>query len=140
MKCCAFQTIRPVVLRKKRCFSAHLCHGGAVLPPRVSPFFKGETLQSIFSLQVVWGKRTPSASVCGNSFLPVSVTSPSKLLPTGFCTARQRCTSCLPKGIAWPARLFFFAFYSVFDIRQEYISLLKQRTCQVAATRDAINF
>ena len=36
----AFQTIRPVVSRKKRGFSAHFGPGGAVPPPRVSPFSK----------------------------------------------------------------------------------------------------
>ena len=36
----AFQTLRPVVSRKKRGFSAHFWPGGAVLPPRVSPFSK----------------------------------------------------------------------------------------------------
>ena len=40
MKRCAFQTIRPVVSRKNRAFSAHFGPGGAVLPPRVSPFSK----------------------------------------------------------------------------------------------------
>ena len=40
MKRCAFQTIRPVVSRKKRCFSAHFGPGEAVPPPRVSPFSK----------------------------------------------------------------------------------------------------
>ena len=40
LKRCAFQTIRPVVLRKKRGFSAHFGPGGAVPPPRVSPFSK----------------------------------------------------------------------------------------------------
>ena len=40
LKCFAFQTIRPVVLRKKRGFSAHFGPGGAVPPPRVSPFSK----------------------------------------------------------------------------------------------------
>ena len=36
----AFQTIRPVVSRKKRGFSAHFGPGGAVSPPRVLPFSK----------------------------------------------------------------------------------------------------
>ena len=40
LKCFAFQTIRPVVSRKKRGFSAHFGPGGAVPPPRVSPFSK----------------------------------------------------------------------------------------------------
>ncbi|MCI7569282.1 MAG: hypothetical protein MSH25_07970, partial [Desulfovibrio sp.] len=40
LKCFAFQTIRPVVSRKKRGFSAHFWPGGAVTPPRVSPFSK----------------------------------------------------------------------------------------------------
>ncbi|MDM8216369.1 hypothetical protein QUW15_09450 [Desulfovibrio piger] len=40
LKRCAFQTIRPVVSRKKRGFSAHFGPGGAVSPPRVSPFPK----------------------------------------------------------------------------------------------------
>ena len=38
----AFQTIRPVVSRQKRGFSAHFRPGGAVLPPRVLPFSKAE--------------------------------------------------------------------------------------------------
>ena len=41
LKRCAFQTIRPVVSRKKRGFSAHFGPGGAVPPPRVSPGKKG---------------------------------------------------------------------------------------------------
>ena len=46
---CTIQTIRPVVSRKKRSFSAHFWPGGAVPPPRVSPFSKlkrskGQTL------------------------------------------------------------------------------------------------
>ena len=36
----AFQTLRPVTSRKKRVFSAHFWPGGAVPPPRVSPFSK----------------------------------------------------------------------------------------------------
>ena len=40
LKRCAFQTIRPVVSRKKRGFSAHFGPGGAVPPPRVPPFSK----------------------------------------------------------------------------------------------------
>ena len=40
LKCCAFQTIRPVVSRKKRGFSAHFGPGGAVLPPSRFTFFK----------------------------------------------------------------------------------------------------
>ena len=40
LKRCAFQTIRPVVSRKKRGFSAHFGPGGVVPPPRVSPFSK----------------------------------------------------------------------------------------------------
>ena len=40
LKCRAFQTIRPVVSRKKRGFSAHFWPGGAVPPPRVSPLKK----------------------------------------------------------------------------------------------------
>ena len=38
----AFQTIRPVVSRKKRGFSAHFWPGGAVLPPRILPFSKAK--------------------------------------------------------------------------------------------------
>ena len=38
----AFQTIRPVVSRKKRGFSAHFGPGGAVLPPRVLPSSKAK--------------------------------------------------------------------------------------------------
>ncbi|MCI7569372.1 MAG: hypothetical protein MSH25_08420 [Desulfovibrio sp.] len=44
LKRCAFQAIRPVVLQKKRGFPAHFWPGGAVPPPRVFTFFKGETL------------------------------------------------------------------------------------------------
>ena len=40
LKCFAFQTIRPVVSRKKHGFSAHFGPGGAVPPPRVLPFSK----------------------------------------------------------------------------------------------------
>ena len=36
----AFQTMRPVVSRKKHGFSAHFGPGGAVPPPRVLPFSK----------------------------------------------------------------------------------------------------
>ncbi|WP_300806907.1 hypothetical protein [uncultured Desulfovibrio sp.] len=42
LKRLAFQTIRPVVSRKKRGFSAHFGPGGAVLPPRVLPFSKAK--------------------------------------------------------------------------------------------------
>ena len=42
LKCFAFQTIRPVVSRKKRGFSAHFGPGGAMPPPRVSPFAKAK--------------------------------------------------------------------------------------------------
>ncbi|MCI7568320.1 MAG: hypothetical protein MSH25_02945, partial [Desulfovibrio sp.] len=49
LKRCAFQTIRPVVSRKKRGFSAHSGPGGAVPPPRVFPFFKGENALKKFS-------------------------------------------------------------------------------------------
>ena len=38
----AFQTIRPVVSRKKRGFSAHFGSGGAVPPPRILPFSKAK--------------------------------------------------------------------------------------------------
>ena len=48
LKCFAFQTIRPVVSRKKRGFSAHFGPGGAVPPPRVSPFSKLK--RSIYAL------------------------------------------------------------------------------------------
>ena len=44
LKCFAFQTIRPVVSRKKRSFSAHFWPGGAVPPPSRFTFFKVETL------------------------------------------------------------------------------------------------
>ena len=44
LKRLAFQTIRPVVSRKKRVFSAHFGPGGAVQPPRAFTIFKGETL------------------------------------------------------------------------------------------------
>ena len=37
-----FQTIRPVVSRKKRGFSAHFRPGGAVLPPRILTFSKAK--------------------------------------------------------------------------------------------------
>ena len=40
LECFAFQTIRPVVSRKKRGFSAHFGPGGAVRRLRVSPFSK----------------------------------------------------------------------------------------------------
>ncbi len=40
LKCFAFQTIRLVVSRKKRGFSVYFGPGGAVPPPRVSPFSK----------------------------------------------------------------------------------------------------
>ena len=52
MKSFAFQTIRPVVSRKKRGFSAHFGPGGAVPPPRVSSFSKLKRYRS----------RLPSAS------------------------------------------------------------------------------
>ncbi|MCI7569609.1 MAG: hypothetical protein MSH25_09685 [Desulfovibrio sp.] len=44
LKRCAFPTIRPVVSRKKRGFSARFGPGGAVPPPRIFTFFKAETL------------------------------------------------------------------------------------------------
>ena len=43
LKCVAFQTLRPVALRKIR-FSARFGPGGAVPPPRVPPFCKGKMI------------------------------------------------------------------------------------------------
>ncbi|MCI7569755.1 MAG: hypothetical protein MSH25_10425 [Desulfovibrio sp.] len=48
LKCCAFQTIRPVISRKKCGFSTHFGPDVAVLPPRVFTFFKGETPYRFF--------------------------------------------------------------------------------------------
>ena len=56
LKCFAFQTIRPVVSRKKRVFSAHFGPGGAVLPPRVSPFSKLK--RSSFRKQTAYVRRS----------------------------------------------------------------------------------
>ncbi|WP_300810671.1 hypothetical protein, partial [uncultured Desulfovibrio sp.] len=50
-------TIRPVVSRKKRGFSAYFGPGGAVPPPRVSPFSKVK--RSIFVCKEIggfWGR------------------------------------------------------------------------------------
>ena len=47
LKCFAFQTIRPVVSRKKRGFSAHFWPGGAVPPPRVCLFQRQNALSGM---------------------------------------------------------------------------------------------
>ena len=47
LKRCAFQTIRPVVSRKKRGFSAQFRTGGAVLPPGFCPLQRQNTLEAI---------------------------------------------------------------------------------------------
>ena len=64
LKCFAFQTIRPVVSRKKRSFSAHFWPGGAVPPPRVSPFSKLKRSSIPFTPAQSAPRQTGSAAAC----------------------------------------------------------------------------
>ena len=79
MKCFAFQTIRPVVSRKKARFSAHFGPGGAVPPPSRFTFFKVENSKSYFLMrdsvpsppQIMrgfWGRRGSLRGNYGNAF------------------------------------------------------------------------
>ena len=78
MKCFAFQTIRLVVSRKKRGFSAHFGQGGAVPPPRVSLFSKAKRSKSFFR-----GKAPLSLlSMPVRLFSPSPSPSPSALFQT----------------------------------------------------------
>ena len=91
LKRCAFHTIRPVVSRKKRGFSAHFGPGGAVPPPRVHPFSKVKrsissnthkrirAASSRISLKKragegmgAWGKGNPSRASRGVSLPPTN--------------------------------------------------------------------
>ena len=129
MKRCAFQTIRPVVSRKNRAFSAHFGPGGAVLPPRVSPFsnVKRSIVTACAALREILLKtpqkrrkkykrrawwRTMSDAFHGAGDRSLDVTSPRRKPPrawqcfngAGDCSPDMTRLSCLfplPRRLQW---------------------------------------
>ncbi len=99
LKCFAFQTIRPVVSRKKRGFSAHFGPGGAVPPPRVSPFSKLKRSSPLpFPQRALFWR----ISRYGNAgaFLPASVPVEDRLIPCPLSLLLTRLPADTPPGTA----------------------------------------
>ena len=74
VKRCAFQTIRPVASRKNAVFPARFGPGGAVPPPRVSPFSKVKRSRNCSSVlqNAPWGARRPGTHRARGSLPPDS--------------------------------------------------------------------